>query len=176
MPHATVHSSLVAEAWLAWHSMHRSMMWFLGIILNSILMGTLYIVKKSVCVCVCLIAFFVEKLYKFCGNLQMAQLSTTMSQAQRATAFHFFTSNLQNCNHQENFPALGMHYVVLQDTHLFLSFPTVPDPLGCSESLSTSILGRNSFVAHSEKKSADFDLTLQFKFYCIFGFASIHIR
>ena len=51
MPHATVHSSLVAEAWLAWHSMHRSMMWFLGIILNSILMGTLYIVKR-VCVCV----------------------------------------------------------------------------------------------------------------------------
>lgn len=27
-PHATVHSSLVAEAWFAWHSMHRSMMWF----------------------------------------------------------------------------------------------------------------------------------------------------
>merc|ERR1719431_2134241 len=54
MPQATVHSSLVAEAWLAWHSMHRSMMWF----------------------------------------LQMVQLSTTMSQAHRATAFHFFTSNL----------------------------------------------------------------------------------
>ena len=34
MPHATVHSSLVAEAWLAWHSMHRSTMWFLGIIFN----------------------------------------------------------------------------------------------------------------------------------------------
>ena len=34
MPHATVHSSLVADAWLAWHSMHRSMMWFLGIIFN----------------------------------------------------------------------------------------------------------------------------------------------
>ena len=29
IPQATVHSSLVAEAWLAWHSMHRSMMWFL---------------------------------------------------------------------------------------------------------------------------------------------------
>ena len=29
MPQATVHSSLVAEAWLAWHSMQRSMMWFL---------------------------------------------------------------------------------------------------------------------------------------------------
>lgn len=27
-PQATVHSSLVAEAWLAWHSMQRSMMWF----------------------------------------------------------------------------------------------------------------------------------------------------
>merc|ERR1712098_911396 len=53
MPQATVHSSLVAEAWLAWHSIHRSMMWL----------------------------------------RQMAQLSTTMSQAQRATAFHFFTSN-----------------------------------------------------------------------------------
>ena len=54
IPHATVHSSDVAEAWLAWHSMHRSMMWF----------------------------------------RQMAQLSTTMSQAHRATAFHFLTSNL----------------------------------------------------------------------------------
>lgn len=51
-PQATVHSSLVAEAWLAWHSMHKSIMWF----------------------------------------LQIAQLSTTMSHAQRATAFHFFTS------------------------------------------------------------------------------------
>ena len=29
IPQATVHSSLVALAWLAWHSMHRSMMWFL---------------------------------------------------------------------------------------------------------------------------------------------------
>jgi hypothetical protein len=48
MPQATVHSSLVAEAWFAWHSMQRSMMWL----------------------------------------RQMAQLSTTMSQAQRATAFH----------------------------------------------------------------------------------------
>ncbi len=48
IPQATVHSSLVAEAWFAWHSMQRSMMWF----------------------------------------RQMAQLSTTMSQAQRATAFH----------------------------------------------------------------------------------------
>lgn len=27
-PHATVHSSLVAEAWFAWHSMQRSIMWF----------------------------------------------------------------------------------------------------------------------------------------------------
>lgn len=48
IPQATVHSSLVALAWLAWQSIHRSMMWF----------------------------------------LQMAQLSTTMSQAQSATAFH----------------------------------------------------------------------------------------
>ena len=48
IPQATVHSSLVAEAWLAWQSMHRSMMWL----------------------------------------RQMAQLSTTMSQAQSATAFH----------------------------------------------------------------------------------------
>jgi hypothetical protein len=49
MPQATVHSSLVAEAWFAWHSMQRSMMWL----------------------------------------RQMAQLSTTMSHAQRATAFHY---------------------------------------------------------------------------------------
>ena len=36
--------------------------------------------------------------------------------------------------------------------HLFLSFETVPDPLGCcSESLSTSILDRNTFVANSER-------------------------
>lgn len=26
-PQATVHSSLVADAWLAWHSIHRSIMW-----------------------------------------------------------------------------------------------------------------------------------------------------
>lgn len=49
IPQATVHSSLAAEAWLAWHSIQRSMIWF----------------------------------------RQMAQLSTTMSQAQRATAFHY---------------------------------------------------------------------------------------
>lgn len=48
-PQATVHSSEDAEAWFAWHSMQRSMMWF----------------------------------------RQMAQLSTTMSQAQRATALHY---------------------------------------------------------------------------------------
>lgn len=48
MPQATVHSSLVALAWLAWQSMHRSMMWL----------------------------------------RQMAQLSTTMSHAHSATAFH----------------------------------------------------------------------------------------
>ena len=27
-PHATVHSSDDAEPWFAWHSIHRSMMWF----------------------------------------------------------------------------------------------------------------------------------------------------
>lgn len=27
-PHATVHSSLVLDAWFAWHSIQRSMMWF----------------------------------------------------------------------------------------------------------------------------------------------------
>merc|ERR1719317_1848131 len=75
IPQATVHSSLVALAWLAWHSMHRSMMWF----------------------------------------RQMAQLSTTMSQAHSATAFHFFTSNL-----------------------FFSQTLPAPEPLGCSESLSTS--------------------------------------
>lgn len=52
MPQATVHSSDVADAWLAWHSMQRSMMWF----------------------------------------RQIAQLSTTMSHAHNATAFHFFTT------------------------------------------------------------------------------------
>lgn len=50
IPHATVHSSLVVVAWLAWQSMHRSIMWL----------------------------------------RQMAQLSTTMSQAQSATAFHWW--------------------------------------------------------------------------------------
>ena len=56
IPHATVHSSLVADAWLAWQSMHKSMMWL----------------------------------------RQMAQLSTTMSQAQRATAFHCIGVSLPN--------------------------------------------------------------------------------
>merc|ERR1719333_1726929 len=82
IPQATVHSSLVALAWLAWHSMHRSMMWF----------------------------------------LQMAQLSTTMSQAHRATAFHFFTSNL------------------------FLSFPMEGPAVGISLSLSTSILFSRKYL------------------------------
>lgn len=27
-PQATVHSSLVADAWFAWHSIHRSIIWF----------------------------------------------------------------------------------------------------------------------------------------------------
>ena len=39
------------------------------------------------------ISFILYTLY-LKTNLQMAQLSTTMSQAHRATAFHFFTSNL----------------------------------------------------------------------------------
>lgn len=49
IPQATVHSSDVAEAWFAWQSMHKSMIWL----------------------------------------RQMAQLSTTMSHAQSATAFHY---------------------------------------------------------------------------------------
>ena len=49
--------------WLAWHSMQRSMMWF----------------------------------------LQMAQLSTTMSQAHNATADHFFTSNLRRKTKNKQF-------------------------------------------------------------------------
>lgn len=28
MPQATVQSSVVAEAWFAWHSMHKSIVWF----------------------------------------------------------------------------------------------------------------------------------------------------
>lgn len=39
-PQATVHSSLVAEAWLAWHSIQRSMMWFLQIAQLSTTMST----------------------------------------------------------------------------------------------------------------------------------------
>jgi len=76
IPHATVHSSLVAEAWLAWHSIHKSIMWF----------------------------------------LQIAQLSTTMSHAHKATAFHFFTSNF-----------------------FLLSFPPLVEELGAS-STSTSAM------------------------------------
>lgn len=48
-PHATVHSSTPAALEFAWHSMHRSIMWF----------------------------------------RQIAQLSTCISQDQRATAFHY---------------------------------------------------------------------------------------
>ena len=60
------------------------------------------------------IIYFPES--KFLYHLQIAQLSTTISQAQRATAFHFFTSNL------------------------FLSLvPTLLELLGDSLSLSTSI-------------------------------------
>jgi len=64
-PQATLHSSEVAEDWLAWHSMQRS----------------LKILKR------------VEIPYSpMMWFRQMAQLSTTMSHAQSATAFHFFTS------------------------------------------------------------------------------------
>ena len=72
-------------------------------------------------------------------NLQMAQLSTTMSQAHRATAFHFFTSNLNQMIKQWGKFFYAHVTIILQ--YLFLSFPaTTPEPLGCSESLSTSIL------------------------------------
>ena len=72
-------------------------------------------------------------------NLQMAQLSTTMSQAHRATAFHFLTSNLNRMIEQWRKFFYAQVTIILQ--YLFLSFPaTTPEPLGCSESLSTSIL------------------------------------
>lgn len=64
IPQATVHSSLVAEAWLAWHSMQRSMMWL----------------------------------------RQMAQLSTTMSHAQRATAFHYASLAYRACPLRNDIP------------------------------------------------------------------------
>ena len=84
MPHATVHSSEVADAWFAWHSMQRSMMWL----------------------------------------RQMAQLSTTMSHAQSATAFHFFTSNLfetkkgMKTRHFSTYP--GKHVWFCTNSPLFL--------------------------------------------------------
>ena len=100
MPHATVHSSLVAEAWLAWHSMHRSMMWFLGIIFN--IMVTITTEKRGDWALQVLrylwFVFLLKNVENFQQNLQMAQLSTTMSQAQSATAFHFLTSNLEKKN------------------------------------------------------------------------------
>jgi len=52
-PQATVQPSLEGAVWLAWHSIHESIIWF----------------------------------------LQIAQLSTTISHAHNATAFHLRTSN-----------------------------------------------------------------------------------
>ena len=94
IPQATVHSSEVTEAWLAWHSMQRSMMWL----------------------------------------RQIAQLSTTMSQAQRATAFHFLTSNLGKNTSQDfsTFP--------VQNIFNYLFFSPRQEEEGISSSLSTSIL------------------------------------
>lgn len=47
-PQATVHSSLVADAWLAWHSMHRSMMWFRQIAQLSTTMSGRWIRKRVI--------------------------------------------------------------------------------------------------------------------------------
>lgn len=84
MPHATVHSSLVVEPWLAWQSIQRSMMWL----------------------------------------RQMAQLSTTMSHAQRATAFHYMNVSATQ-------PIQCLAYV--QAIHTFLTsnffFPSATSPL-----------------------------------------------
>lgn len=46
-PQATVHSSLVAEAWLAWHSIQRSMMWFLQIAQLSTTISTISQTNKK---------------------------------------------------------------------------------------------------------------------------------
>ena len=56
-----MHSWVGLEAWLAWHSIHRSMMWF----------------------------------------LQIAQLSTTMSQDHILTQFHFLGSKRQGAEGSE---------------------------------------------------------------------------
>jgi hypothetical protein len=97
IPHATVHSSLVADAWLAWQSMHKSMMWL----------------------------------------RQMAQLSTTMSQAQRATAFHCIVSARSS-------DAMVSWLLYLLDFELLLSFRHIT---ACA-SLGVLHLGRRSGICH----------------------------
>ena len=97
IPHATVHSSLVADAWLAWQSMHKSMMWL----------------------------------------RQMAQLSTTMSQAQRATAFHCIVSARSS-------DAMVSWLPYLLDFELLLSFRHIT---ACA-SLGVLHLGRRSGIRH----------------------------
>jgi hypothetical protein len=91
IPHATVHSSLVVVAWLAWQSMHRSMMWL----------------------------------------RQMAQLSTTMSQAQSATAFHWGCMLVRELHDVRLIPCL----------HTFLTsnffFPSAASPLAPALALLT---------------------------------------
>lgn len=68
IPHATVHSSLVADAWFAWHSMPTARS-----VRQEDIVG--HHIQRSIM-----------------WLRQMAQLSTTISQAHRATAFHFLTS------------------------------------------------------------------------------------
>lgn len=75
IPHATVHSSVVDEPWLAWHSIPVSVsLGWLGEATWKGCLGTFHVHRS--------IMWF----------RQMAQLSTTMSQAQRATAFHLTLS------------------------------------------------------------------------------------
>ena len=97
IPHATVHSSLVADAWLAWQSMHKSMMWL----------------------------------------RQMAQLSTTMSQAQRATAFHCIVSVRPS-------DAMVSWLPYLLDFELLFSFRNIAARAG----LGVLHLGRRSGICH----------------------------
>lgn len=100
IPQATVHSSLVAEAWLAWQSMQRSMMWL----------------------------------------RQMAQLSTTMSHAQSATAFHWLS-----CQYDFKTPLMRHCSPTFLTSNLFL--PSVSPPLvptffgfGAASVISTSAM------------------------------------
>lgn len=90
-PQATVHSSLVALAWLAWHSMQRSIMWLRQIAQLSTTMSrntqkvelAIILTQNRLEIQFCWTRFFMVMSHELISPYLYSP------QAQRATAFHW---------------------------------------------------------------------------------------